>query len=140
MSAQDATRSTRSAASRPTRSKIERAIVWGVIALGVAVVAIEGAYYLSYKRAHFAIQSELKKAEATDYRITEDKVREILGSRTPDISKEVEVMEAASERYDIYVFEGLLKDRTLCVHYGVAGVAEQPEVIEVTSIIPDEVL
>jgi hypothetical protein len=114
--------------------------VWGAIAIGLAVVALEGTFYLVYKRAHVAIQSELRKAEATDYRITEGKVREILGSRAPDITKEVEVMESASERYDIYVFEGLLKDRTLCVHYGVAGVAEEPEVIEVTSIIPDEVL
>jgi hypothetical protein len=123
---------------KPQRSKVERAIVWGGIGILGIVVLFEGLSYLSFRSAHAALLSELQKAETTDYRITAAKVKEIVGDRTPDISKKIKAV-VGEEQYDVYIYKGLLKERPLCVHYGVAAQGgEEPEVIEVTSIIPDE--
>jgi hypothetical protein len=126
------------APAKPQRSKVERAIVWGVIGILGIVMLLEGLSWLSFRRAHSALLSELQKAETSDYRITSAKVKEIVGDREPDISKDVDAI-VGKEHYDVYVYKGLLKERPLCVHYGVAAHSgEEPEVIEVTSIIPDE--
>ena len=93
-----------------------------------------------FQRAYGALQGELQKAETSDYQLHREKVTELLGTRTPDQSREVRGVGAAAEVYDLYVFKGLLKERPLCVHYGVAGKTDDPEVIEVLSIIPDEML
>lgn len=126
------------APAKPQRSKVERAIVWGVIGVLGIVMLLEGMSYLSFKRAHSALMSELQKAESSDYRITAAKVKEIVGDRQPDISKDVAAV-VGKEHYDVYTYKGVLKNRDLCVHYGIADASgEEPEVIEVTSIIPDE--
>lgn len=126
--------------SKPARSKLERALVWGLIAIGTLVVLVEGGAYLMFQRAYGGLQAELQKAETSDYQVTRAKVNEILGSRTPDETREVGGVGDSTEVYDVYHFNGLLKDRPLCVHYGVAGKTDEPEVIEVLSIIPDEIL
>ncbi|MBX3437941.1 MAG: hypothetical protein KF861_10655 [Planctomycetaceae bacterium] len=123
-----------------SRSKIERAFVWGLITLGFVIVAVEGTSYFAFKRAHDAVQSELDQAEAAGNQITRARVTELLNNREPDESKEVQVIGSATERYDIYVFQGLIKQRELFIHYGVAGVTDEPEVIEVLAIRPDEIL
>jgi hypothetical protein len=124
--------------AKPQRSKVERAVVWGVIGILGIVVLFEGMSYFTFRRAHSALLGELQKAETTDYRITAAKVKEIVGDRTPEISKKVKAV-VGEEQYDVYIYKGLLKERPLCVHYGVAAQGgEEPEVIEVTSIIPDE--
>jgi len=125
--------------AKPPRSKVERAIVWGGIGLLLLVVLLEGMSYLSFQRAHGALMGELQKAETTDYRITAAKVKEIIGDREPDYSGKAKAI-VGEEQYDLYVYKGLLKKRHLCVHYGVAARGgEEPEVIEVTSVIPDEI-
>ena len=95
---------------------------------------------MRFQHAYGGLQAELQKAETSDYQVTRAKVDELLGSRTPDESKEVQGVGAAPEVFDVYNFKGLLKDRPICVHYGVAGKTDEPEVIEVLSIIPDEML
>lgn len=124
--------------AKPPRSKVERVIVWGGIGILGIVVLLEGISFLSFRRAHSALMSELQKAETTDYRITAAKVKEIVGTRSPEISKKLKAI-VGEEQYDVYIYKGLLKERPLCVHYGVAAQdGEEPEVIEVTSVIPDE--
>lgn len=129
------------APARPKRSTVERIIVQGGIALLLVIVAIEGAAYLRHHLAHARLMAEIEKAEDTDHRITADVVRQIVGDRAPDMSKDVKAP-VGEERYDVYYYDGLLKRRELCIHYGVAGGGEgsQAEVVEVTTIIPDEVL
>ncbi len=121
------------------RSKVERMVVQGGIAILLCVLAIEGWAYLQMYRAHSLLLAELKKAETTDHHVTPDVVKSILGSREPGLSKSVKLA-TGEERYDVYHFAGLLKTRELCVHYGIPGVKSDPEMVEVTTLIPDEIL
>jgi len=106
----------------------------------LAVVAIEGWAYLRMNLAHGQLMAEIRRAESDDHKITKDIVNKILGGRAPDDSVAIKVA-VGEERYDLYYFSGLLKTRELCIHYGVQGKFQgDPEVVEVTSVIPDEVL
>lgn len=129
-------------AGKPKRSVIERVIVQGGICVLLVVVAIEGLSYFQMKSMHTKLTAELSKAETSDYKVTKEVVDRIL-QRTPDESKTRKAIGTGEERYDIYYFKGLLKQREICVHYGVQGtegVKTEPEVVEVTTIIPDEIL
>jgi hypothetical protein len=129
--------------AKPTRSKTERIIVQGGIAVLLVIVAIEGTSYLRQSYAHSRLMAEFEKAEATDHHITNAVVRQIVGDREPDISKVVPAT-VGEERYDVYFYDGLLKRRELCVHYGIqgfdSGPGSEPEVVEVTTHVPEEVL
>ena len=128
-------------ASKPARSSIEKFIVWGVIAAGLVLIAAEGSAWYQFKSAHGGILAELQRSEeSTDFQVTRKEVEQILGDREPDMTKEIKVLGDQPERYDVYFFKGLLKERTLCVRYGVAGKMGEPEVIDVSSVIPDEIL
>ncbi len=123
----------------PQRANLERRLVRGLICFLSVVLAIEGFAYMRVMYAHWRLSSELRKAELEDHRITKDIVKSILGNRPPDESKMLKAS-VGEEQYDIYYFQGLLKRRELCVHYGVQGLVAEPEVIEITTIIPDELL
>lgn len=118
---------------------VERIAVRCLIGGLLLVLAIEGASWLRVMTARMRLSSELQKAEISDYRITRARVDQLMGGRPPDESRVVKVP-VGEERYDLYYFLGLLKRRELCVHYGVPGLESEPEVIEVTTIVPDEVL
>ena len=120
-------------------SKIERVLVRGGIAILLGIVAIEGWAYWQMYRAHSLLLAELRKAETTDHHLTPETVKSILGSRQPSLTRSVKLA-TGEERYDVYHFAGLLKTRELCVHYGVPGVKANPEVVEVTTMLPDEIL
>ena len=86
------------------------------------------------------LSAELARAEQEkDYQLTKSTVDQIFGNRQPDESKNVKVA-VGEERYDIYYVWGRLKQRTLCLQYGVAGKHAEPEVIMVHPNIPAEVL
>ncbi len=127
------------APAKPKRSRVERVLVQGGIGVLLILVVIEGISYSRMLLAHTQLLAELKKAETQDYRLTGDKVRKILGGRTPDWDK-VKRAHGTEERYEVYYFSGLLKQRELCVHYSAAGKKNDPEVMEVTTVIPEELL
>jgi hypothetical protein len=124
---------------KPARSKLERLLVQGGIAILLVLLVVEGWCYFQMNRVHSRLLTELKKAESTDHKVTPEVVDTILGGRKPDLSKTVKLA-AGEERYDVYYFAGLLKTRELCLHFGVPGMKANPEVIEVMTIIPDEIL
>ncbi|MDB5338814.1 MAG: hypothetical protein JWN70_4433 [Planctomycetaceae bacterium] len=125
--------------SSVSRFNLERVLVRGGIAVLLGILAIEGWAYFQMNRAHSRLLAELRKAETTDYQVTPEVVKSILGSRQPNLTKMVKLA-TGEERYDVYYFVGLLKTRELCVHYGVPGLKANPEVVEVTTILPDEIL
>lgn len=128
--------------SRPQRSKVERAIVWGAIGILLLVTAIEGIPHLRFKLAYSQLMSQIGQSEAGDHRVTRDVVAQIFG-RDPDLSKTLKA-HAGEEQYDAYYFDSPLglKHRELWVRYGIQGPGEnaQPEVIEVTPNVPEEIL
>lgn len=123
-------------AAKPVRK--DRLLVRGAIGVLLVVLAVEAVAYGRMMVTHWRLSSELQKAERENYIITRERVDAIFG-RPPD---EQHMVKAAvgEERYDVYYVWGLLKRRELCVHYGVQGLKAEPEVLEVTTIIPDEVL
>ena len=121
------------------KMSLERIAVRSLIGALLVLLAIEGVSWLRVMAARMTLVTELQKAEQSDHRITRERVDQLLGGRQPLESKTVKVT-VGEERYDIYYYPGLLKRRELCVHYGVPGLKSEPEVIEVTTILPDEVL
>jgi len=143
MSASEPTAVPTEAPAKPRRSTIERIVVQGGIGILLVIVAIESVAYLRHSIAHSRLMSAFQKAEEEDYRITRTVVHDIVGDRAPDMTKVLPAT-VGEEQYDVYFYDGLLKRRELCIHYGIQGASSQPgsepEVIEVTTIIPDEVL
>jgi hypothetical protein len=125
------------AKSKPV--SIERTVVRGVIGILLLLVAIEGFSYLRVMNTHRRLSAELQKADEEHHIITREIVNEIFNQRQPDASKTVKAP-VGEERYDIYYFSSLLKRRELYIHYGIPGLKNEPEVIEITTIIPDELL
>jgi hypothetical protein len=114
-------------------------IVKVIIGLLLVLMLIELVAHLRLLNAHRQLMAEVQRSENENQLVTRAVVDRILGNRTPDESKSVKAA-AGDERYDIYYFWGLLKQRPLCVHYGVAGLKSEPELVEVITHIPDEVL
>ena len=113
-------------------------MVWGGIGLLVVVSSIEGYSQMSFQKAFNSLQAELEEADAGKSQVTKSQVDTVL-NRQPDRTQMVKAF-VGEERYDVYLYKGLLKNRLLCVHYGVAGVKEEPEVIGVTPELPDAML
>lgn len=116
----------------------ERLLVRGVIGVLVLLLAIEGVAYGRMMITHWRLTSEIRKAERENHLIYRDRIEQIIG-RLPD-EKHMVKAPVGEEQYDVYYFWGLLQQRELCVHYGVPGMKGQAEAMEVTTIIPDEVL
>lgn len=135
-----ATPTTPAPTTKPKRSTVERVIVQGGILIMLVIVSIEAWSYVRLTLAHRGLISELERAESTDHRISKEAVTKILGGKQPDDSFNVKAA-VGEERYDLYYFSGLLKQRELCVHYSVQGkTGGEPEVVEVMSVVPDEIL
>jgi hypothetical protein len=124
---------------KPKSSPVGRIII-GIL---LVVLAIEAVPYVRMTLAHSKLSAELKKAEAEDHKITAEAVKKALGGRDPDFTRTKRVA-IGDELYDVYYFNGMLKRRELCVHYGVKGENDQDgtqrEMMEVTTIIPEEIL
>jgi hypothetical protein len=102
------------------------------------VLVIEAVAYGRITSAHRQLLSELQAGERQSHLVTRERIDAVVG-RQPD---ETIVVKApvGEERYDVYHFGGLLKRRKLYVHYGVQGVKDEPEVVDVLMTPPDEVL
>jgi len=132
-----------SAGATPQRksrtSRVGRIII-GVLLLVLAVEAVAAVrVYLAKSK----LSAELAKAEAGEYEVTRADVKQLLGGREPDMSKAVKVA-VGDELYDVYYFNGILKRRVLCVHYGIQGELDadksQREMMEVLTVVPETVL
>lgn len=128
-----------SPAAKPKTSWVGR-IVIGIL---LVVLAFEGIAHLRAASAEKQLKAELDKSEATEYTVTSAKVREILGGREPDETK-LKNAAIGDELYEIYYFKGLLKNRVVCVHYGVEGqagtVGAERELLNVLNVIPEAIL
>lgn len=119
--------------NNPPRSPIERAFVWGLIGVLLVVAGIEARAYFAFQSGYRRILDELGKVEKqNDYRVTRAMVAQLLGGKEPASSETIRVA-VGQERLDNYVWKGLLRNRTLYVHYGIQGTKEEPEVMEVST-------
>ncbi|MGD9857296.1 MAG: hypothetical protein AB7U20_20330, partial [Planctomycetaceae bacterium] len=123
---------------KPKSSRVGR-IVIGILLL---VLAVEAAAHLRMTWAKSKLTAELAKAEAEEYEPTRESMKKLLGGREPDLSKHIQVG-VGEELYDGYYFNGLLKRRVLCVHYGIQGETDADdshrEMMEVLTVIPEVV-
>ena len=132
------TEKTATAPTKPARSPVERAIVWGVIGIGLAVILMEGKSYMAHASALSTLQTKLKEFNdsETDGGMTKKDVDAVIGGREPDETTKLGAGTTAmgADRLDIYNFQGLLRNRQLYVYYGIAGKIDQgAEVMEVST-------
>lgn len=104
----------------------------GGIAVLLVILGIESVAYLSFSSAIGKLLGELDKAEEqTEYDLTKSVVTKAVGGKEPTRSEPI--WEGAGEgRLDVYVWKGVLKDRTLYVRYGVSGMQGEPQVMSVS--------
>lgn len=119
------------------RSPLERALVWSGIGILLVVLAIEASTRFAFQSAYTTILDELRKAEEQDdYRVTRSMVTRLFGGKEPASSETIRVA-VGQERLDSYVWRGLLKNRSLYLHYSIQGTTEEPEVMAVSTIRPE---
>ena len=120
-----------SAAAKP-RSPVERAIVWGIIAVLVVVAGLEARARFGFNDAYDSLLNRLQKGEETGALLSGPEVTDTLKGRKPDETRKVRGLANGASRVDIYRFGGVLQKRTLYVYYGTAGKKGKPEVVAVT--------
>jgi hypothetical protein len=128
------------APAKPARSPVERAIVWGVIGLGVLVIAVEANAHLSHGAALAKLQAQLDENMNKESGMRKSHVDQIVGSKIPDVQK-LNFLDTsmAASRVDIYTYPALLRSRKLYIYYGIDGKkpGQEAEVMEVlTSVAP----
>lgn len=134
MSEADTTRATanQTAPARKPRSKVERAIVWGVIAIGAGLVLTEGLSRLRYSLDFQALEEAVAAQDATDRGVVESQAKELMTSYSSYESQSgLRSNELASPRVDTYKYKGLLSERAIYVYYGHTRAGEEPEVLAV---------
>lgn len=124
-------------AVKPPRSPVEKAIVWGVIGIGLVVIGVEAQAQLAHGAALEKLQTTLEKKAETDSGMTKKDVDELMGSKVPEVRKLGPAETAmGAARVDVYSYLGLVRQRKIYVYYGVEGKVkdQQPEVMEVGAI------
>lgn len=123
------------APTKPARSPVERALVWGVILLGLVVVGVEAYASFAAENAKKALQAKLDAVEAgaADSAVTQDDVDKVVAGRKPISSEKLDHSATAmmADRVDIYDFKGLVRSRQLYVYYGIEGKGQKAEVMDV---------
>ncbi len=118
---------------KPPRSPVERAIVWGVIGLGVLVIAVEANAHLAHSAAHQKLDAEFSE-RLNKGGMTKKHVDLIVGNKTPDVQQlKFQDTSMSASRVDIYTYPALLRNRQLWVYYGVQGkkADQEAEVMDV---------
>ncbi|MBL8852302.1 MAG: hypothetical protein JNG89_21700 [Planctomycetaceae bacterium] len=120
------------AAGRKPRSKAERVVVWGVIAVGLALIATEGMPRLRYTLDFNALEGAVAQQDSTDRGVVESQAKELVTHYSSvDSQTGLRSNELASPRVDAYTYNGLLSKRTIYVYYGHTLKGEEPEVLAV---------
>lgn len=113
------------------RSKVERAIVWGLIGVLSLLMLTELWAHLGFQSAYNSLTDGLE-ADVEDHSdgiLTEAGVNERLGGRVPQHSESLDYLVYLASRVDTYEWPSLLKTRTLHVYY---GGGDNPDVVSVT--------
>lgn len=122
------------APATPTRSSTERAIVWGVIGIGLVVIAIEGWAHTTHGAAYSHLSGLVNQNKDVDKSVTKADVDKVMGSRTPETQKLGPMQTGiGASRVDIYSFPGLIRERKVYVYYGIQGrQGQEADVLEVS--------
>ena len=112
------------------RSRVERTIVWGLIAGLLFVVAAEGRSWLGFMLAYRPIVAQLHERDSSGGSLKEADVQRMVGNRKP-ARESIHGILRHADREDAYVWPGLIKDRTMYVYY---GVGKDPDVLFVTTV------
>ncbi|MDB5338801.1 MAG: hypothetical protein JWN70_4420 [Planctomycetaceae bacterium] len=126
------------APAKPPRSPVERAIVWGVIGIGLLVIAVEANAHLSHTAALGKLRSKLDETADVNTGLTKKQVDQIVGNKIPE-SQKLGFLDTsiAASRVDIYTYPALLRSRKLYIYYGIDGklVEQEAEVMDVLTVV-----
>jgi len=115
---------------KKSRSPVERAIVWGVILVGLAVLIVEGRASYSLSADRDGLLAAIDKSSTPVTESQAEKLVTRFSHRESQTGLKPNVL--AAPRVDIYAYTGLLKQRILYVYYGLKRPGHEQEVIEVT--------
>ncbi len=122
------------APAKPARSPVERAIVWGVIGVGLIVILVEGTAHFAHGAAVTKLQAQVQANSEKDMGVTKKDIVKVVGNKIPEQQKlDPFATSFGAAHVEIYNYAGLLKQRKLFVYYGIAGrnKDQEPEVLEV---------
>ncbi len=126
------------APAKPPRSPVERAIVWGVIGIGLLVIAVEANSHLAHAAALEKLRSKLDETTSLDAGVTKKHVDLIVGKK-PYETQKLNFLDTsiAASRVDIYTYPALLRSRKLYIYYGIDGkiATQEAEVMEVMTVV-----
>ncbi|MGD9855162.1 MAG: hypothetical protein AB7U20_09460 [Planctomycetaceae bacterium] len=120
------------AAASKRRSKTERNIVWGAIAVLLVVLGFELRSYIGFKLAYDALTAAMEadaNHENAMHALTEADVKRQMKGIEPVKSERLNYLDTLASRVDTYEWSGLLRTRSMYVYYG-AG--DNPDVLSVS--------
>ncbi|MBX3439498.1 MAG: hypothetical protein KF861_18565 [Planctomycetaceae bacterium] len=118
---------------KKVRSKTERNIVWGAIAVLLVVMGLELRAHLGFTKAYNTLSAAMEAdgEEAEEQHIlTEGDVVSQMNGVAPVQSERLNYLDALASRVDTYQWRGPLRTRSLHVYYG-AG-EENPDVVSIS--------
>lgn len=118
------------APAKKSRSPIERAVVWGVIFIGLAVVLIELRATYSLAADRDALLAAIDRSPTSVTESGAEKLITHYSQRESQSGLKANVL--AASRVDTYKYGGLLKKRILYVYFGLKRRGHEQDVLEVT--------
>jgi hypothetical protein len=112
------------------RSPVERAVVWGVILIGLVVLMVELRATYSLAADRDALLAAIDRSPTS---VTESEAEKLItrySQRESQSGLHANVL--AASRVDTYKYGGLLKKRVLYVYYGLKRRGHEQDVLEVT--------
>ena len=125
--------------AKPPRSAMERAIVWGVIGLGLLVIGVEAKAHLSHSASLAKLRATLDETLNKDEGMTKKHVDVVLGTWIPE-SRKLTVNDTAmnASRVDVYSYPAILRSRKLYIYYGIPGKTAKQAEAEVMDVLEAE--
>ena len=118
------------ASQKKPRSRVERTIVWGLIAALLVVVGLEAQAWWGFRQAYGELGAKLRQADESEFVVTQADVRAAVDGLKPVGHKAIYGIMRTADREDIYTWNGLFRSRTMYVY---SGSGEDPVVLFITT-------
>jgi len=107
------------------RSPVERAVVWGGIAILLGLLAIQANAFMSFSQTKKPLLAAVRESDDTDKVVTEEMVKGMIqGNPAHETGAPEGISDVSAKRMDTYTWKGLFRSYAIKVFYGVGEPAE----------------
>lgn len=107
------------------RSPVERALVWGGIAILLVMLAIQANACLRFSQTKNPLLAAVKESDDTDKVVTEEMVKAMIqGKPAHETGAPEGNLDVSAKRMDTYTWKGIFFSYAIKVYYGVGEPAE----------------